>query len=46
MTFVKALIPPNWSLLDIEDMRATLASKKQLCSKSKREGKGSQIRRR
>ena len=35
MTFAKALTPPNWSLLDIEDMRATLASKKQLCASLK-----------
>ena len=32
MTLAKALTPPYWSLGNIEDMRATLASKKQLCA--------------
>ena len=32
MTLAKALTPPNWSLGNIDDMRATLASKKQLCA--------------
>jgi hypothetical protein len=35
MTFAKALTPPNWSLLDIEGMKATLVSKEQLCASLK-----------
>ena len=35
MSFAKALAPPNWSLLDIEGMKATMVSKEQLCASLK-----------
>ena len=31
MTIAKALAPPNWSLVDIEGMKATMLSKEQFC---------------
>ena len=35
MTFAKALAPPNWSLVDIEGMKATMLTKEQLCASLK-----------
>ena len=35
MTFAKALPPPNWSLVDIEGLKATMATKEHLCASLK-----------
>ena len=32
MTFAKALPPPNWSILDIEGMKATMVTKEEICA--------------
>jgi hypothetical protein len=35
LTFAKALVPPNWSLVDIEGMKATMLAKEQICASLK-----------